>query len=48
MKNTSSKPIKWKDTEYHKKEILKMIGKIGDSWILWQIHRFTVGMTKED
>lgn len=36
------------NAEYHRKEILNLLDKIGDSWILWQIHRFIVNMTKED
>ena len=45
---TSNKPVKWKDAEYHKKEILNIINNIEDSWILWQMHRFAINMTKED
>lgn len=48
MKNISSESPKWRDAEYHRKEILNIIDKIEDSWILWQIHRFAVNMTKED
>ena len=48
MKDTSSKPIEWKNAEYHKKEILNLLDKISDSWILWQMHRFIVNITKED
>lgn len=48
MNDNSSKPIEWKSTEYHRKEILKIIEKIEDSWILWQMHRFVINMTKED
>ena len=48
MKNISSEPPKWRDAEYHRKEILKIMDKIEDSWILWQMHRFAINMTKED
>lgn len=48
MKDNSSKPIERKSAEYHRKEILNLLDKIGDSWILWQMHRFIVNMTKED
>ena len=48
MKNISSESPKWRDAEYHRKEILNIIDKIEDSWILWQIHRSAVNMTKED
>ncbi len=44
----TSKPIEWRSAEYHRKEILKIFDTITDSWILWQIHRFIVAMTKED
>lgn len=48
MKDNSSKPIEWKSAEYHRKEILNLLDKISDSWILWQIHRCIVNMTRED
>lgn len=48
MKDTSSKPIEWKSAEYHRKEILKIMEKIENSWILWQVHRFVINITKED
>lgn len=43
-----NKPIEWRSAEYHRKEILKIFDTITDSWILWQMHRFIVNMTKED
>ena len=48
MKDTPSKPIEWKSAEYHRKEILKIMEKIENSWILWQMHRFVINITKED
>ena len=48
MKDTSSKPIEWKSAEYQRKEILKIMEKIENSWILWQVHRFVINITKED
>lgn len=30
------------------KEIVKMVNKINDQWILRQIYRFIVNITKED
>ena len=46
MKDNSSKPIEWKSAEYHRKEIFNLLDKISDSWILWQMHRFIVNITR--
>ncbi|MDE5589046.1 MAG: hypothetical protein K2J60_07870 [Acetatifactor sp.] len=48
MKEVSDKTPKWRDAEYHRKEILNIIDKIEDSWILWQVHRFVINITKDD
>ena len=39
---------RYMDKEARLKAIWEIISKIDDSWILWQIHRFVVNMTKED
>lgn len=38
----------WRNAEYHRKEILKIMEKIEDSWILWQMHRFVINITEEE
>lgn len=34
--------------EYHKKKIVDIVDEIEDAWVLWQIHRAVINITKED
>ena len=44
MKDNSSKPVEWKNAEYHRKAIIDIIRNIDNSWILWQIHRLCINI----
>lgn len=36
MTEVSNKTLELRDAEYHRKEILNVIDKVENSWILWQ------------
>lgn len=38
----------FREKDYYKREIIEMVGKIENAWILEVILRFIDGMTKED
>lgn len=37
----------FKEKEYYKRRIIEMVDGISDDWILKQIYRFIINMTKE-